>query len=254
MKHPRLYAPFFLFLIFLISGCGPKRPETDPGQDQKAGQTAFALLSRNQEIKTSKGVAWVRLDTDSRKDKFRLAWIVQAPDRARLTLLSSGILYETIIADGTAVRFISHTNEHKPYTTHVSDPDMEKLIHIPIKLSEIILILSGRLPVTEFDDAWFSSDPPDQTRISLKKKDSTSLYQLELDSSGILRHLTAQKRNQAFLYGIEYRSWEKIQGYNVPTALTIKDRIERTLHLEMSTFQINVSIKEGVFWLTEPGS
>lgn len=136
----------FIFLL-VISGCTPLKPQTDPTLDKKASLLAKSTRSLNQDILSSKGTGWVEVTTHQRKDKFKLAWAAQAPNRLRITLLVSGHPVETIVATGEHVTFISHTGEHPPHTTLSSDPDLEKFIQIPMKLSGLTALQIGRAHV-----------------------------------------------------------------------------------------------------------
>ena len=166
---PVLILLFFFFLVF-VSGCMPLRPQTDPAQDKKARRLASDILSLNSEIKASRGIGWVKLETGTRRDTFKIAWAAAFPNRLRITFLVSGHPFETIVATGKNVTFISHTNQHKPPTTLSSDPNLEKFIHLPVKLSGMVAILLGHIPLEKFDHAWFEPGDGSSSPLILTKK------------------------------------------------------------------------------------
>lgn len=164
-RRPRPFSPIFMFLVWilliLVTGCSPLRPQTDPALDKRALVLANSVLSLNQDITASKGVGWVEINADTLTTRFKIAWAAMRPNRLRITFLVAGHPVETIVATGTRVTFISHTGEHPPHTTFSSDPDLKKYLDIPIKLSGLISILLGHIPLEKFDHAWFKPDDTD---------------------------------------------------------------------------------------------
>ncbi len=170
-----------IFLVCLISlaglcGCSIQKPHTDPAQDAAAQAAAEAVKNLNRDIATSKGLAHLRLETANGSQTFQMAWAVQTPDRLRLTFTALASPVETVIADGSQVIFISHTGRHRPHTTASSDPDLEPYTGVPLKLSDLICLLSGQIPVQPFHHAWFS--PQDINRIQLTGRFASQFQEL----------------------------------------------------------------------------
>ncbi|MCP3941374.1 MAG: DUF4292 domain-containing protein [Desulfobacteraceae bacterium] len=258
-KNNRIYFPpiltiLILFLLILTSGCAPLRPQTDPILDKKARGLADDILSSNQEITSSKGTGWVTLTTDTRKDKFKIAWAAQAPNRLRITFLMSGYPFETIVATGKHVTFISHTKEHKPYTTISSNPDLKKFIGIPVKLSEIIAILLGQIPVQRFDHAWFKADNSNYSSIVLAQNWKSTFQQIHLDTNKKVQQLLFLDKDDTRLYEITYLNYQSYGKNRIPVTLLIQDATGQKIHLSFTRFIPNPPIKESVFRLTAPGS
>jgi hypothetical protein len=245
-----------LALIFLVFACGctKLKPQTDPGLDKKALGIANHILSLNQNIISSKGTGWVKLETGTRSDRFKIAWAASFPNRLRITFLVSGHPFETIVATGKSVTFISHGGEHKPYTTLSSDPDLKKFIHVPIKLSQMVAILLGHIPLTRFDHAWFDQDDGSSQPIILTKKWRSSFQKLNLDRKGEPRELLVRDKGDLPLYDIFFLDYRLYGDNRIPATLLIRDALGRTIHLSLTLFIPNPPIKESVFRLTESGS
>lgn len=238
--------------VFLASGCASLRPLTDPVQDRKAAELALGTRAMNRDILSSKGTGWVTLDMDGRKDRFRLAWAAQTPNRARITLLASGIPFETIAADGKSVTFFSHTHAHPTHTVSRPDPDLSRIVHIRIRLSEIVSVLLGQIPLGPFDDAWFSPDNPDE--IVLKQTGSSVIHTLVPGPGGMPRSLTRRDGSGQTVYDFAVLCVKSLPGRDIPEKLLIRDTLSRTIDLTITRFIPNPPIKESVFVLTEPGS
>ncbi len=245
-----------LALIFLaiVSGCTPLRPKTDPALDKKARHLAHEISSLNQDITSSKGTGWVTLETDTRKDKFKIAWAATAPNLLRLTFLVSGHPFETLVATGKNVTFISHTGEHKPHTTLSNDPDLEKFIHLPVKLSGMIAILLGHIPLQKFDHAWFEPGDGSSSPLILAQNWQSTFQQIHLDKVGQVQQLVFLGKENIPLYDITYLDYQSHGKSRIPATILIQDARGRKIHLSLTRFIPNPPIKESVFRLTEPGS
>jgi len=251
---PLILPGLALILLALIFGCTPLRPQTDPALDKKARNLAHGILSLNQDIKSSRGTGWITLKTHTRKDKFKIAWAATAPDLLRITFLVSGHPFETIVATGKNVTFISHTNEHPPHTTLSSDPDLEKFIHLPVKLSGMIAILLGHIPLEKFDHAWFEPGDGSSSPLILAQNFKSIFQQIHLDKVGQVQQLVFLEKENTPLYVITYLDYQAHGESRIPATLLIQDAGGRKIHLSLTRFIPNPPIKESVFRLTEPGS
>jgi len=243
-----------LILMMSVSGCTRLKPRTDPALDKKARRLANDILTLNQDIKTSRGTGWVKMETRSRKELFKIAWAAKAPNLLRVTLLVSGHPVETIVATGKHVTFISHTGRHKPHTTFSSDPDLEKFIHVPVKLSGLIAILLGHIPIQRFDHAWFKPGDESPPPVIIAKNWESTFQQIHTDKEGQMRRLVFLDNDNTRLYSITYLDHTAHGRSLIPATMLIQDAKDRKIHLNFTRFIPNPSIKESVFRLTESGS
>jgi hypothetical protein len=251
---PLLLIAQVLILLVLVSGCTKLKPQTDPALDKKARGLANHILSLNQDIKTSRGTGWVELATGTRKETFKMAWAAKAPNRVRITFLVSGHPFETLVATGENVTFISHTGEHPPHTTISSDPDLKKFIHVPVKLSGMIALLLGHIPLEKFDHAWFEQGESTLPPVILSQNWKSTTQKLHLDNDGQIQQLSFLDKNDKRLYDITYLDYRSYGESRIPVTLLIQDAAGRKIHLSLTKFIPNPPIKESVFRLTESGS
>jgi len=244
---------YSIVFILIFSGCALHRPATNPLLDKKALLFANQTQSFNQHIITSKGTGWARIETKTKTDKFKIAWAVVSPNKIRITFLMSGLPVETIIATGEKITFFSHTGEHSKYSYNSKDPDMEDYIQVPIKMSEIILILLGRIPVKKFDNAYFSPSDPSLSSISLEQNWKGVTQSLHFNDKGKIHGLKSRDLSGKLLYEIMITQYKIYDFGNIPIKIEIKDMDNRKLTLDITSFQPNPPIKESVFQLTEPG-
>ena len=243
----------FIFLL-AVSGCTPLKPQTDPALDKKAGLLANDARSLNQEIRSSKGTGWVEVTTHRQNDLFNMAWAAQAPNRLRITLLVSGHPVETIVATGEHVTFISHTGKHSPHTTLSSDPDLERFIQVPMKLSAMIALLLGRIPLEAFDNAWFDLNKDTLPSVILTQNLKSTRQQLYVDEHNQVQRLVSLKADNTPLYDISYLAYQTHGQSRIPATLLIQDVADRQIRISLTRFIPNPPIKESVFRLTASGS
>ncbi|MCD4721256.1 MAG: hypothetical protein K8S13_15555 [Desulfobacula sp.] len=242
---------YITIFILILSGCAQFRPDTNPILDKKAFFLANQARSFNQHIVTSKGTGWIRLETKTKTDRFKIAWAAVSPNKIRITFLLSGHPVETIIATGKKITFISHTGEHSKYSYNSKDPNMEDYIHVPVKMSEMISILLGRLPVKNFDDAYFSPSDTSLSTITLRQNWKGLAQSLHVNSKKRIDSLKTTDLSEKLLYEMTITKYKNNDFGTIPVKIEIKDNDNRKLTLEITNFLPNPPIKESVFQLTE---
>jgi outer membrane lipoprotein-sorting protein len=246
----------FLFICLIslagLAGCGMPRPRTDPGLDTAAQTSAEAVRDLNRDISTSKGIARLRMETPTGIQTFQMAWAAQTPDRARLTFTALASPVETVVADGKQVTFLSHTGQHTPHTTTSHDPDLEPFTGVPLKLSDLVCLLLGQVPVQRFSDAWFF--PEDKSRIQLHRRFSSQFQELILAPDQPLAALRLKDRHGEIRCEIRFHAFEAIDSRQIPVDLTIADSTGRQVHVSITGFRPDVPVEASVFQLTPFGS
>jgi len=242
-----------MVFVLIFTGCAQFKPSTHPLLDKKAFSLATQAKAFNQHILASKGIAWARLETETKTDKFKIAWAAVFPNKIRITFIMSGLPLETILATGEKITFFSHTGKHATTSYHSKDPDMEKYLKVPVKLSEMIFVLLGRFPVKNFDAAFFSPSDPSFSSVILKQRWKGETQSLYFDDKGKIEALTAKSPAGKFLYKMRIIQYKTDGLDQIPVKIEVKDRENRKLTLEIKTFQKNPPIKESIFQLTESG-
>ncbi len=243
---------YSLLFILVFTGCAQYRSQSNSLLDKKALLLANQARLFNQHIIASKGTGWALVETKKKTDRFKIAWVAVFPDKIRITLLISGLPIETIIATGEKITFFSHTGEHSKYSYNSKDPDMKEYIKVPIKMSEMISVLLGRLPVKNFDNASFLPSDSSLSSILLKQKWKAETQSLHFNEKKIYS-LTSRDLSGKLLYEILIAKYKNHDFGNIPIKIEIKDMDNQKLILDITSFQANPVIKEDVFRLTESG-
>ncbi len=255
MGNKSYFSWLFLLAIisFIISGCASLRPETDPFLDKKAFALSSKVRSFNQNIIASKGTGWARIETKTEINKFRIAWACIFPNKIRITFLVSGNPLETIIATGKTITFFSHTGEHSKYTYNSENPDMDKYVNVPVKMSEMIALLLGRFPVKDFDDAWFSPLDSSLSTVILKEKWISLTQYLHFKEDEKLDTIQSKDNTGKLLYEMTIIKYKDYKFGTIPVKIQIKDKNNQKLTLEITNFIPNPKIEDSVFQFTESG-
>lgn len=240
-------------IAVLLSGCAAQRPVTDPALDQKAFALSNQISSFNSDILTAKGTGWLRIETEEKKEKYRIAWATRFPDNIRITFLVSGLPIETVAASGGQITFFSHTGSHELHSYKAEDPDMGKYLQMPVRMSRIISMLLGRYPVAEFDDAYFIENSEEESTIMLRETGQKETQSLQLSGQGLLQEIAVNDFSGFPLYRIGIQGVKTFNGRHIPFHYSIRDRLGRKLFLQITGFSVNPEIKEGIFQLTEGG-
>ncbi len=250
---PRFIRILLAALVMMgATGCAVKKPQTDPAQDKEARALVLAARDQNAGIRTARGTGALVAAIGGKREQYKIAWAAQAPNRLRLTLLLSGHPVETIAASGERVTFVSHTGKHKPHSTLSADPDLESYIGVPVRLSEMVSMLLGRIPVQAFDRAWIAPDRPD--RIHTNKNFSPRIQELKRGDRGQVTGYRILDGDFIPVFGVEFKDFEKRKTFIVPTVFFLYDAAGRTLEIALTGFVPNAPVKESMFRLTGSGS
>ncbi len=243
----------------LVSGCSLlPRPVTDPDRDTVAEYTATRVRSMNRQIQSSKGSGQLRIFSGDMIQTLGMAWAVQAPHQARIIFMISGNPAATLISDGQVMTVISHTGQRTSHTVESSDPGLESFLNVPIRLSDILSILMGQIPIKKYSDAWFAEpDPdagPDFATIRMSRTFQTRVQELIMDPDGVPAVLRLLNRKGWTVFEIRYERFRTFDHIRIPSDMTLTDGKDRKIHLSISRFYPDAAISDQTFRLTVPGS
>ena len=253
---------FSLALTFLIIFTGCASIDFKNKHDIKAYNLARQINDSNKEIKTSKGLGWLKIKTTGNEKGletiFKIAWIAELPDKIRITLLSGGFPVETIVSNGQNITLFSHTGKHSLKTYNIKNPSLEDILPIPVKIEDIILLLSGQIPIKAFKYAFFDdqnnySDGNDNplTAIVLKNKSDNGIQRIYIDSNNKIKRYVITDWKIKPLYEIFFLDSIQIDSLIIPSKLLIRDNSDGEVSLEVSKFYKNLPVKKSVFTLTD---
>ena len=256
--HPKAAATFLdsgvgtiiLLLIAILTapGCTLLGLQSGKSSDPDAEEIIHHTRAFNAPITTSKGTGELTLTRGLRRETYKIAWAAQSPNRLRMTLLMSGHPVETIAATGQWVTFVSHTGAHNVHSAVSADPDLNPYINIPLRLSELVSLLLGKLPERPFDRAWIPPEAPGTVFAS--QSFSRQIQQWVTDENGTTNRYRVFDKKMNVIFQIWYSRFFTQDEFTFPGLITIKDGQQMGMEISFKNIILNIPIKESVFRLT----
>jgi hypothetical protein len=258
MKNKAVYASSagLFWCCLVLASCAGRHAAGPLSGEPDAVSLATEAMGENAGIASCKGIAWLTLSIPGKPDqKYRLAWASALPDKTRMTLLSSGLPVETVVADGARVTVVSHNGAHDTRILNDPDPSLEELLSIPVSLREVMAILAGRIPARPFDRAAWNPGPArEQDRtLLLSRRWRGEVARLFWNPALGFHRVQSLDTDQNPVYTVDRDDPRDKDAFRVPHRYRISDRSGRSLSLEITQFQANNIIKPSTFSLTEAG-
>jgi outer membrane protein assembly factor BamE (lipoprotein component of BamABCDE complex) len=245
----RLSLVLLVATLFLAS-CGLK-PTT--GDENQTFGLISALLSKNKELESYKGIGRVRIMNQDGTLSARIAWMVSG-HKLRTEVL--GVLGQPMISMAYDNKYL-YLNLHQQnqfYRRASDNPDLEPIISIPIRSKDLIDLLAGRIPIRNHHLAYMEKTATGYVLI-LKKWWGDLCEKIYLDD--IKSHVEKiEMYDQGFLkYIAEICRVEKAGYSEVPYCLKLfpYDR-SAEFHLTVHRFWPDAAVEDSAFVLTSKNS
>ena len=246
---------FFISSCSAITGTSPKqavqlKPQSiQPQKTDAAEAIIYGLKNRNSALKTFKGTGTIKLYNKGIRQTTRLAWAGSLPDKIRIEILSlAGRPDLSIAGNGRKLYFLFHQNR-KIYKK-AFNADLNKLISIPVKTTEIITLLSGRIPILKYKTALFKKTPaPNTSVIILKNAEEEILEKIFLAANEKdVRRIEIFNPKGSLRYAAAFNGIRKINAYSVPTGFELSDK-DAVVHISIDKYWTDIIIDQSVFTL-----
>jgi outer membrane lipoprotein-sorting protein len=261
-KQRQLSFTFLLTLLTcfsLFTGCASI--DFKNKHDINTYNLARQISNSNKEIKTAKGLGWLEIKKSKNKTSleqiYKIAWIAEPPHKIRITLISNGFPVETIVSNGENITLFSHTGEHNLKTYSIRNPSLEDILSIPVRIEDIICLLSGQVPIKDFKYAFFDNqnnqfdnDNNSLRTIVLKNKSDNGIQKIYIDSDNRIKKYLMTNWKADPLYKISFFDFIMIDSVTIPSMLIIQDSLNREVSFTISKFYKNLPVKKSVFNLT----
>ena len=249
MPLPRSLWALILGLALALNGCTWLiKPPNDQPEARRLIQAAVGL---NAGLNQYKCLARAHLHSEGQSLRGRIALAAVAPNQMRVEWLSAlGQPLTSMAGDGETITLVSHA-DRKFYRLPQTRSAMERLVHIPIGIEELLTILAGRPPLPPHVAAQIVPARPRRSVIVLKNRWRGTVAQLEIDlSSGRLKNMQAYDGMGNMLHEVQWRQWRREGGYLLPGKVSIQAGHGQRLTLTMDRFWPNVEVAPGMFVLS----
>lgn len=170
--------------LFILSLCGCSWTHREPPSYPPA---ALDIISRfeqqNTIITAANGLASATITDKGETTRYRLAWACEKPDRLRIIVLFSGKPVATMLYDGVHLVIKSHTQSHELIKRRTKNPNLEKLIALPLLVNQLVDILSGSIPLPEHRSAHLAHNPNGGFTLTLLSRKTRPVIIFHLDES-----------------------------------------------------------------------
>ncbi len=257
-KSKLRFSCFFLFTItclIFVQACASIDYKNK--HDTKAFNLAKNISSVNKDIATSKGIGWLTIQDPEMEPAmatdFKIAWAAEPPDKIRITLISSGFPVETIVSNGKKITLFSHTGKHPLKTYNIKNPSLEDILAIPVRVEDIILLLSGQIPIKDFKYAFFENQTDNDSvkTIILKNKSDQGIQKISINSANQIKEYIITDWKIKPVYKVIFYDFIKINSAIIPSKMLIQDSLNREVSLKITKFYKNPPVKKTLFSLTE---
>jgi hypothetical protein len=249
-----------LVIAVLLIGCAAFRPAreleiTPADKTYEVRNLLSALGTKNDSLRNFKGIGNIKL---SQKGYFyldqRVAWIGEKPVKLSIALLVSGYPAIKLATDGEWLYYLeTHGRETEFKKIRASDPSLKTIISIPIAASDVVLLLAGCIPMTEFDSVDFIKEEAIPGFVLVLKKrwwgirqkifydENRRIYRIDIfQSSGALRYRAGIERIQS------------IDGFEVPFRLKLSTDNGNDFQLDIDRCWVNIDLPPSAFVLAPP--
>ena len=259
MKWPRIIIP--LITAIFISGCAVFKParelEISPAEKVNQVRDLLSVLkTKNDSLKSFKGIGNIQIrQNGTLKLDQRLAWIGEKPVKLSIAVLISGYPAVKLATDG---KWLYYLEVHGQDTTfrkfQDSDPNLKKLISIPISASDVITLLAGQIPMPEFDSAVLTEAESPPGHVLVLKEKWWGVRQKIYYNQNVseVRRVDVFHRSGSLKYRAEIERVQSINGFQVPLQLRLLTHDGADCQLNIDRYWVNVDLPPDVFVLSPP--
>ena len=259
---------WIIFIIFVLAGCSTLHrdridmyidglaPEERAANREQARQILAEIKKSNINLKSFKGIGRFTLRKGSQYTQSeRIAWIGAPPNRLKVIVLAFGRPTIKVATDGRFLYLVDFSSSSQPFhKLRTTDANLKNILSIPIKSSEILELLRGRIPTPDYSD------------IGIIHQDDTHPYTLLLTQKwkGVVAKIVVNPelkevqsiekfaRDGRLIYRARFVAFKTINGYRVPARLVLSNEDGVSLRLDIERYLPDVDVDPQMFVLTPP--
>lgn len=251
-KNHQIYLWWLLITILTICGCSHI---AEIQVDQTDSHETEAYISRlrtiNSGLSSFKGIGKVIISDQEGTRVSRLAWMGTNTGKLRIEIL--GIVGQSIASfatDGDNMYFLSH-QPRKFLKQSASDANLDSVLSIPINVKDIILLLSGKIPIREHSSVFFQKTTNTDSLVLINKW-QYPIEKIYLDTDQSKVEKIEFFRDGQYEYSVVFSQIEPIDSYHIPFCIEIFSNDGRSLQLFVNKFWGNIAVSDSAFELIRP--
>ena len=213
-----------------------------------------AIQSNNDTLKTFKGIGKLKLSKKDKIQRARIAWIGSDSGRLRLEILTiTGQPLASLASDGDWVYLNTHDRQ-RFYRKRTTDANLKNIVSIPVKSSDVLDLLAGRIPVRGHDQAAVIKNESGKGYVLLLKKGAKRVIERIYfdETKKLIQKVEILNSNGSLGFRATLEKMQTIDGYNVPLVLRIVNDEGVNFQLDVQKYWANVPVSPSVFALRPP--
>ncbi|MDO9264618.1 MAG: hypothetical protein Q7U02_11675 [Desulfosalsimonadaceae bacterium] len=251
----------FLMIILLLPACH-KMVQREPGfafpdSPPEAQRILSVIKAGNDAARSFKGIGKISVWDRNGSRTSRAAWAGAIDGRLRIEFLAlPGQPVAKFIYDGENYYFLSQTDRQQ-HQQSCSDPMLTQVSGVPIRVSEVVELLAGGIPIYAHDSVALEplvspSSPKEGYVLVFKKRWLGVVQKIYLDSSRSVVEKVEIYKWWKKAYQAELAQVRQVNGHRIPFDLSISNGHSQGFRVINDRYWADVSVKPSMFSL-EPG-
>ncbi len=244
----------------LLAGCaGLSRQPEDPREvaARAEAQVVISFLrNQNRGLKNYKGIGRIKVRQNqvTRIDE-RIAWVASETAKLTIVVLVSGHPAIKMASDGKWFYYYE-ARPGKPIYKKIpaSDSNLKRVTTIPIKTSDIIHLLAGRVPLREHHTAILERSASGHGHVLVLSRRWWGVIEKIFldDSKERVQHAEFFDRTGSLIFRAGFDEMQLIDGYQVPASLRITNGNDLDLQFVVNRYWTDVAVSPTMFILNPP--
>jgi outer membrane biogenesis lipoprotein LolB len=250
-KSGARFQSFFVLLVLMLSACA-HWPSVDSPAAHQGLQALERIRAINTDLKACKGLGQAALTTQNGKQRARLAWAAQSPDKLRLELLAvSGHPLAALASDGTHL-YLRDNTSGRFFKKRSPGASLAPLIHIPLQVHDLIAYLLGRVPLVDAERVTLMDNPQKPGYIlELSRWWGTICQRILLAEDGTTVQQVIRFDHDGVPAYVVQLAGHRLEGdYSFPHRVAVKSEKGHRIDIRLDRFWPNTRIDEAAFRLT----
>jgi outer membrane biogenesis lipoprotein LolB len=246
----------WLAVVLWISGCSTSarlpRQFVNIPDSPEVTEVLIHLRQENTELLTFKGTGKLKLWKNEKNHVVRAAWTGARPDKIRIVIQGiTGVPVAGMAADGTWYYLLSYS-QNSFYKAEVHNPDLEKLVSIPVTVEDVISLVSGAVPIRSYLSSELVRVSAESGYIlSLIGENGIAVEKLHLDETRThVQRIEMFTPKGLLAYRVDFNDEIESDGFRVPDRLVFSNDDGAGFQLDMDKFWPNAPVSSDMFVIT----
>ena len=243
--------------VLVFGGCSlPQAPSriAYPPESPEAARILMNLSQKNADLVTFKGTGKVKLWKKDGNQVVRSAWTGARPDKIRIVIQGiTGFPVASMAADGHRLYLHSYSQDSF-YEAEIQDPDLEKIVSIPVTAGDIIKLISGGVPIRRYWSSILLPAPSQSGYIlSLLGEKGVNVEKIYLDQAERVQRIEMFTLKGQLAYRVDLSGETEVEDFRVPSRLVFNNDDGSGFQLDMDNFWPNAPVSSDMFVISPQG-